>query len=275
MNHTVPPSAGLRGYSMPFSPNGRSSTLTPPPWHFSGEVIMVDYRIPPEVAARFLPAGLRLGEDAGAAAAVFAHWNWCSADGAELANPRHCQFGEFLILLSCQNEGRQYARCPYSWVDKAVPLVRGWVQGMPKQFGEIDQTRPKLVGRAGPRPDGTGRFDGTLSVGGRRVAEATVYPREITTERPVLHDVPLVHTRAMPPWLDTDVPDGRLVTTNVTDVEFSEIWTGEAELRMFDALDADFAELLPVEVGAGYVFQYAETLTGGTLFEPGQDGPSR
>lgn len=226
---------------------------------------MVDYRVAPEAAARFLPAGLSLGEDAGAAAAVFAHWNWCSADGAELASPRSCQFGEFLILLSCRHQGRQYARCPYSWVDKPVPLVRGWLQGMPKQFGEIDQTRPKLVGPAA----GGDRYDGTLSVAGQRIAEATVFPREVVTERPVLHDVPLVHTRAMPPWIDTDVPDERLVLTNVTGVEFSEIRTGEAELRMFDALDADFAELRPVEVGAGYVFQYAETLTGGALLEPG------
>lgn len=268
MNDTILRSAGLAGYSMPFSPTGRSSTLTPPPWHFSGEVIMVDYRVSPDAAARFLPTGLRLGEDAGAAAAVFAHWNWCSEDGAELSDPRHCQFGEFLILLSCENEGRQYARCPYSWVDKAVPLVRGWVQGMPKQFGEIDQTRPKLVGRAGPRPDGIGRFDGTLSVGGRRIVEATVHPRETVTARPKLHDVPLVHTRAMPPWLGTDVPDERPVITNVTGVEFSEIRKGEADLRIFDALDADFAELLPIEVGDGYVFQYAETLTGGALLEP-------
>ena len=260
-------STGLRGYSMPFSPNGLSSTLTPPPWHFSGEVVMVEYRADPDAVARFLPTGLDPGADPGAAAAVFAQWNWCSADGVELDDPQRCQFGEFLVLLGCGSSGRAMARCPYSWVDRPVPLVRGWVQGMPKQFGDIHQTRPKSVGRAGPRPGTQARWAGTLSVEGRRVAEATVRARCTVTRPPTLHDVPLVHTRAMPPWIPSDVPDERLVTTDVTGVEFSEIWTGEAELRLFDALDADWVALAPVEVGAGYVFEYAETLVGGSLLD--------
>lgn len=239
--------------------------LTPPPWHFAGEIVMVDYRVDPERAARFLPPGLSLGKDPGAAAAVFADWNWCSADAAELADPQRCQFAEFLILLACEFEGRPMARCPYAWVDKSVPMMRGWVQGMPKQLGTIHQTRPKLVGRTGPRPGGAGAFDGTLSVNGRRVVEARVTAGRTLAEPPPLHNVPLVHSRTTPVWLDTDTPREQLVSSTVTGVEFSEIRTGEAELCFADVLDADFAALAPVEVGAGHVFHYAETLCGGSL----------
>jgi enduracididine biosynthesis enzyme MppR len=259
-----PRTAGPQGYSLPLSPSGKSSMITPPPWHFAGEVIMVEYRVDPDVAARFLPPELSLGADPGAAAAIFAEWQWCSEDGAELTDPQQCQFAEFLILIGCEYEGRPMARCPYAWVDSPVPMVRGWVQGMPKQFGAIHQTRLKTVGRAGPRFAPPGRFDGALSVHGKRVAEATV---TLTgeAEPPPLHTVPLVHTRLFPDWDASDQPVVQLVTSEVTGVEFSEVLTGPADLRLFDALDADFASLAPVEIGAGYVFSYAETLCGGRL----------
>jgi enduracididine biosynthesis enzyme MppR len=227
---------------------------------------MVDSRVDPDAAARFLPPGLTAGPDPGAAAAVFAQWQWCSDSGAELAEPGAAQFTEFLILLSCVHNGRSLARCPYAWVDNAVPLVRGWVQGMPKQFGEIHQTRPSQVGRAGPRLAPGGRFDGTLSVGGKRVVEAGVTLTG-TGSPPPLHTVPLAHTKTFPAWTPADRPSHGLVSSEVTGVEFSEVWTGRADLRFFDALDADFASLRPLSVGAGHVFSYAETLVGGRVLE--------
>ncbi|WP_033212778.1 enduracididine biosynthesis enzyme MppR [Kitasatospora phosalacinea] len=260
---TSPAVSALRGYSLPLSPSGTSATLTPPPWHFAGEVVMVDYRVDPEAAAAFLPPGLDPGADPGRAAAVFAHWQWCSEAGEELAEPGSSQFGEFLILLSCEYRGRPLARCPYAWVDQSVPLLRGWVQGMPKQFGEVHQTRPMRVGRAGPLGSAAGTYHGTASTGGRRIARASVRATELATGVPQLHDVPLVHSRVQPPWVAGEQPPSGLVTSTVTGVEFSEVWSGDADLEIFDVLDADFASLRPVEVGRGHVFGYAETLVSG------------
>ncbi|MFE7575963.1 enduracididine biosynthesis enzyme MppR [Streptomyces sp. NPDC057521] len=253
----------LRGYSLPLSPSGTSATLTPPPWHFSGEVVMVDYHVDPAAAARFLPPELTPGTDAGQAAAVFAHWQWCSEPDTESADPGVGQFSEFLILLGCEYRGRRLARCPYAWVDQPVPLLRGWVQGMPKQFGEVHQTRPIRVGKAGPLFAAAGTYHGTAATGGRRIAHASVNASTLATEPPPLHTVPLVHSRVQPPWLAGEQPPVELVTSTVTGVEFSEVWSGDATLEMFDALDADFASLRPVTVERGHVFGYAETLVSG------------
>ncbi|MEU9455674.1 enduracididine biosynthesis enzyme MppR [Streptomyces sp. NPDC048277] len=257
--------AGPHGYSLPLSPSGRSAMLTPPPWHFSGDVIMVDYRVDPAAAAGFLPPGLTLGADPGAAAAVFAAWQWCSDSGEQLSDPSRSQFSEFLILLGCAYDGAAMARCPYAWVDQAVPLVRGWVQGMPKQYGAVHQTRHGLAGRAGSRRAEGGLFAGNLSVHGQRVVEATVTLTGPAQEPPALHTVPLVHSLVTPAWTTPIERPAPLAASEVTDVEFDNIWSGKAELEFLDALDEDFTGLRPVEVGAGHVFSYAETLKGGRL----------
>ncbi|MCB4208804.1 acetoacetate decarboxylase family protein [Arthrobacter sp. UM1] len=262
-----------RGYSLPLSPSGVSSMLTPPPWHFAGEVTMVELRVDPDAARSFLPAELDLGADPGAAAFVFADWAWCSTSGRELREPRSSQFGEFLVLLRCEYNGRALARCPYAWVDSAVPMMRGWLQGMPKQFGEIGTTRPKRVGRTGPRPGGSGNYTGTLSVEGRRVIDLSVEAASPVRERPLLHDVPLVHSRVQPPWVMSELnekqgrKDWPLMTSHVEGVEFSEILAGDAHVTFQDVLDPDFASLEPIEIGKGYVFDYAETLVGGLALE--------
>ncbi|AWL33917.1 enduracididine biosynthesis enzyme MppR [Streptomyces albidoflavus] len=257
--------AGPRGYSLPLSPSGEASMLTPPPWHFTGEVVMVDYRVDPGAAAAFLPPGLSPGPDIGAAAAVFADWQWCSDSGEELTDPARNRFSEFLILLACEFEGRAMARCPFAWVDQPVPMMRGWVQGMPKQFGDVHMSRAATLGRSAPRLGKGGLFAGSLSVYGRRAVEATVSLEEVSDTPPALHDVPLAHTLTFPDWAATGAMPSVLVASEVSGVEFSPVWSGAARLGFHEVLGEDFASLAPVDVGRGHVFSYAETLRGGAV----------
>lgn len=264
---------GLRGYSLPLSPSGRAAAVTPPPWHFAGEIMLVEYRADRAAIAAFLPEGLEVGPDPGAAAAVFADWQWCSADGAELDDPARCQFSEFLILLGCEYQGQPMARCPYAWVDQPVPMMRGWIQGMPKQFGQIHLTRARRVGLAGPRLAAGARFTGTVSAFGRGIARAAVTLGRVAAA-PALHTVPLVHSRMFPPWTPSERPLVQLVSSEVTGVEFSEVWAGEADIDLGPGLDDDLRRIAPAEVGTGYVFSYAETLTGGRLLGAADSWPA-
>ena len=53
--------ADLQGFMLPRSPEGRASIVPPPPWHYSGDVLTVEYRTAPGAVARWLPRGARAG----------------------------------------------------------------------------------------------------------------------------------------------------------------------------------------------------------------------
>src|SRR5580658_928822 len=190
----------LLGYTLPLSPTGQSAMVPAPPWHFSGDALWVTYRADPAAVAAFLPAELRPGPEPGAVAIGFYDWQWCSDTGAELDDPVRAQFKECLIVLDCLLDGRPVARVPFAWVDSAVPLVRGLIQGMPKIFGSVWLTRSFPVGRAGPRREPGARFSAAASADGRRIATASVTLEAASSAPPPLSDRMLVHTRQFPAW---------------------------------------------------------------------------
>jgi acetoacetate decarboxylase len=45
----------LRGYTIPRSPEGRSSLVPYPPWHYVGDFLVIDFHADAETAASLLP----------------------------------------------------------------------------------------------------------------------------------------------------------------------------------------------------------------------------
>ena len=156
--------AELAGFFVPRSPEGRASLLPPPPWHYSGELLTVEYRTDAAAVAELLPDPLTPvadDEDPGAVAVIWADWQSCSDSGDELLDPVRAQYKECFVVVRCRYRDRVFSRCVYIWVDKDIALVRGLHQGYPKKLGDIWMTRPVTVGRAGPRLEPGGRFGAT------------------------------------------------------------------------------------------------------------------
>ncbi|HET9894646.1 MAG TPA: acetoacetate decarboxylase family protein [Streptosporangiaceae bacterium] len=262
---SLDPADRLQGYCLPLSPSGTSSLIPAPPWHFACDALWVSCRVNPEAARDFLPPGLRPPPDPGAAAVGFFEWQWCTDSGAELRDPVRAQFKEALIALDCLLGDEPVVRVPYAWVDNAVSLVRGFVQGMPKSFGSIWLTRGYPVGRAGSRRGPGGEFGAVVSADGRRLASAAVTLAESVPAPPYLSDRPMIHSRHFPGWGPALPATESLVRSAISNAEFGEIWRGDATLEFHDIADQDLARLAPVEVGPGYVFSYAETLSPGSL----------
>ena len=47
----------MRGLPFPRTPSGRASLLPPLPWHYSGDLLTVEYRTDPSAIAALLPEG--------------------------------------------------------------------------------------------------------------------------------------------------------------------------------------------------------------------------
>jgi hypothetical protein len=55
------------------------------------------------------------------------------------------------------------------------------------------------------------------------------------------------------------------VTGGSADLLIDDVWTGPAELEMYESPADELAALRPVEILQGYRFAFAETISGGTL----------
>ena len=143
--------AAMQGFFYPRTASGRSSLLPTPPWFYSGDLLTVEYRTDPERVAALLPEPLALAaEDPGAVALIWADWQSCGADRAELLDPVRSQYKEAFVVVRCSFEGRTYSRCAFIWVDKDFAMLRGIHQGYPKKLGSIHMTRSHPMTEGAP-----------------------------------------------------------------------------------------------------------------------------
>lgn len=257
----------MAGFFYPRTVTGKASLLPAPPWYYSGDLLTVEYRTDPARVARLLPGPLSPApDDPGAVAVIWADWQSCGASGDELLDPVRAQYSECFAVVRCSLGGLVYSRCVFIWVDTDFALVRGLVQGYPKKLGSIHQTRPHPFGRAAPRIGPGGTFAGTLSVGGRRLAQAVVTLREESPGNGFVNAHPMAHHRWMPS-IEKGAPDvlSELVASGSASVEGGTAWRGDAALDLFESPTEELAELEVQEIIGGYYRQVGVTWDGGTV----------
>lgn len=256
----------LRGIAYPRTPTGAAGILPSPPWHYSGEMLTIEFRTDPASVSELLPAPLALvDEDPGAVALVWADWQSCSDSFEELLDPARAQYKEVFLVVRCQYEGQTYSRAAYIWVDKDFAMARGHIQGYPKKMSEIWMTRPVTRGRAGPRLEPGGRFGATVSTWGRRIAEAR-FTITGTADRPgFVNSHPMLHTRQMTA-IEMDGRDSldELVTMRGFDGDVGPVYAGDAEVVIHENPTEELSRLLPIEPIAAYYQQVGTSMAGGT-----------
>jgi acetoacetate decarboxylase len=254
----------LRGYSLPRSPEGRSSLVPAPPWHYVGDLVVIEYWAEPAAVEAVLPPGLEPHPDPGRCAALFIDWQSCTDGREELDDPVRSQYREFFVVVNALLDGEPVTLCPYIWVDTDFALVRGWVQGFPKKLGSIHMTRQfALSSNAGPDLAPGGRFAGTLAAGDRRLAFGAVTLEGESAEGPTHNDPPLVNVRHFPRLAagrHDDPAVHELVRARSRDRAISPIWEGPAELELYAAPGEELAALAPTRVGKGFRFTFAYTV---------------
>jgi acetoacetate decarboxylase len=258
----------LRGYTLPQTASGRSSIVAPPPWHYSGEIVAVDFTAPRDAIAALLPAGLEPVPE-GTASVVFA--DWCSAsdnDERVLADPAVGQYHEAYVVLHAIRGDKKVGRVPFIWVDSELSLLRGQIQGFPKKLGQIAMTKPVNLGRGGVRKQSGSTFTAHASSHARRVVTAAVTITGTSERLPRAATLPLVHTRLFPSIDRPEPAVHELQFGTIADFECGTIFVGTGTLA-FGATEYEEIESLgPLSVGAGYVFSMAFSVTGGRVEAP-------
>lgn len=252
----------IKGYTLPRTPKGKSSLVPNPPWHYVGNVLAVEYVADQEKAAAFLPEGLKLASNQ--CGIYFIEWQYTSDSEEAYLDPVCSQYRETIILLSASYKDTLVAYCPFIWVDQDKSLMRGLIQGWPKQIGETWITRSYDVpSKASPLLGKGGRFGAALSVGGRRLAEAKVTLIEESNSLPTPAFASAVNVRYFPELIKDkhDQPAvHQLVQLKSRNVKTSQIWKGEASMEIFDHPYTELPDLKPITVVAGYRFSVALTV---------------
>ena len=259
----------VQGFMFPRSRTGRASLLPPPPWHYSGHMLTLEYRTDPDVVAELLPSGLApADEDPGAVAVIWADWQSCSDTFEELLDPVRAQYREVFVVIRCKYRGRHYSRCVYIWVDTDYAMVRGHYQGYPKKLGSIFLTRPVTVGRAGPRLSPGGRFGASLAANDRRLLHATFEIRAESGHAGFVNALPMLHHRWMPA-IEGDGADSldELVTMSAYEGEIGRCFSGDFDLRIGESPVEELTRLQPREPIAGYWREVAMSWRSGTTLK--------
>jgi len=259
----------LKGYSQPLTPGGTSSLVTAPPWHFVGNVLAIEYTANPEAVAEFLPE--RLNYSSNECCVYFIEWQYASETGEEHLDPIRSQYKETLFLLSAELDGEPISYCPFIWVDQDISMMRGLIQGWPKQLGNTWMTRAStLPSKAASMEGSGGRFGASLSTRDRRLAEARVTLHEQTQALPSPGFARAINLRHFPELSksagEKPVISG-LVQLNSRDVAISTIWKGDALLEIMEHPQIELSRLKPLTVNAGYRFSMALTVDDLILLE--------
>ena len=244
----------MAGFYYPRTASGKSAILPSVPWHYSGELITLEYRTDVDAVKALLPVGFELAdEDPGAVAAIWADWQSCGDDFSQILDPVRGQYKEMFIVIRCKFRGETYSRCAFIWVDKEFAMLRGQHQGYPKKLGSIQMSKPAYVGKGGPRLETGGTFGATCAAFDRRLAEAKFTITGTADSPGFVNSHAMAHNRWIPA-IETNGEDSlsEVVTMSGFDVEFGRCFKGDFELDYFDSPVEELLSIAPQEHIAGY-----------------------
>jgi acetoacetate decarboxylase len=256
----------LKGFTAPRSPLGAAALVPSPPWHFAGDVLAVEFWNDPDLSADTLPTGVELDKRCpGHSVALFTDYQF-TAQNDEYLDPARYQCRGFGVLLDAMWKGSRIAWCPYYYTDNDAALMRGWIQGYPRKFGAIHQTRTfATTANAASAPLARdSQFTACVSAHGRLLVQARITLREKQECLVGLLDRPIVGRRYFP-RLSAGSHDRPAVDELVRCVSdhllITNIWIGEGELSFPEAYGEELEVLGPLKVGRGYRFSFSYSVS--------------
>ena len=262
------------GFFYPRSESGKASLLPPPPWHYAGDLLTVEYRTDPSLVAAILPSPLTpVKDDPGAVALIWADWQSCGTDQQEMLDPIRAQYKECFVVVRCQFQDKIFSRCVYIWVDKDFAMLRGIHQGYPKKMGSIHMTRPHPFAPA-PQIAAGGRFGASLAASDRRLAELVVTLDQKVAHNGFVNGHPMAHHRFLPSISGSSSNPkagdvfSELIQSGGAKFEGGPVWSAKIDhFALLPSATEQLAELVPREFIGAYYRQIGVVWDGGTVLQ--------
>jgi len=256
----------LKGYTLPLTPEGKSSLVQTPPWYYGGELMQLLFKADPGQARRFIPAPLEMGPEPGAGIIWFVEWVSVSETDPDLAfrNPERAIYKECIVLLQCSFQGEVGYLVPFIWVDNDFTLMRGFIQGFPKVLGRIYMTRlHEMNPLVGGRQAGA-KLKGICESCGERVVEGSLILKE-KAERAALPKVKFFLLRHMPSIENPEQAVVHEIATSIASLEVDHIWRGDADIKFTSVFNEELQRLMPLEVQGGFYHSAGLKISGGRV----------
>jgi Acetoacetate decarboxylase (ADC). len=255
----------LSGFFAPRSPEGRASVIPAPPWHYSGDVLTLEYRAAPGAVASWLPIGIEPADDEpDAVAVVFADWQSSSDGGGELLDPVRSQYKECFVVVRCRYRRGDVLPVRPDLGRQGLRARARVVPGVPEE-ARVHLDDPSGHGGTSRPPARVGWLVRSDARGERPTADRLpLHDRARSDTGGFVNALPMLHSRWMPS-IDATGSDvlNEIVTLRSRDVDLGPAFTGSFELTLHDAPGEELASLAPVEPIAGYWRQVGATFTGG------------
>ena len=255
----------LKGYTPPLSTRGQANVAPVPPWHYSGDLIAIEFWSDQELSAASLPPGLKPDQAAnGHALALFADWQF-TAQNNEFLDPERYQFREFILLVDATYLDTPVSWCQFDFVDNDSAMARGLIQGHPKKLGSIYQTRTFAAPSAAAAPVSSGtRFAASLSAHGYRLAEGRITLHHSIGRLPAALTRPIISRRYFPRMARGfhDKPAIDELTMGVNDhLTVIDTWVGSADLIFPEVPGEELHFFEPKRMGSGYRFSMSFSIS--------------
>ena len=255
----------LKGFTVPKSPFGHAALTPPPPWHYAGDAVGVEFWTDADATAATLPNGLsRDPKSNGHAVMMFLDWQFTAKDD-EYLDPARYQYREAFILIDAM-----YCDEPVSGARIFTPTMTQRLRAVgrrdfPRKMGSIFQTRSYAASGPAAVPVASGsRFGVSLSAHGQRLAEACV-----TVHKPVENGLSLLSRPTVLlryfPRLAAGYQDkpavnelAMLVTDNLT---VAGAWLGKGELNFPEANGEELDALAPKRIESGFRYSLSYSVS--------------
>lgn len=256
----------LKGYTLPLTPEGKSSLVQSPPWFYGGELMQLMFKTDPQQARKFIPAPLEMGPEPGAGIVWFVEWVSVSETDPDLAfrNPERAVYKECIVLLQCSFQGEVGYLVPFIWVDNDFTLMRGFIQGFPKTLGRIYMTKlHDMNPLVGGRQAGA-KLKGICEACGERVVEGSLILKE-KADHSELPKVKFFLLRHMPSIEDPQKAVVHEIATSIASLEVGNIWKGDADVKFSGAFAEELQHLMPIDVQGGFYHSAGLKISGGRV----------